>query len=94
MTTIHFLIFKLYFNYYLQEEISDLEEQQRQVSRERQRLESQLEENTQKGANLTTKKEILMAKFCKYSEAHEAEIQDLDRCGDWFGDFSASSFSA
>lgn len=63
----------------LEEEISDLEEQQRQVSRERQRLESQLEENTQKGANLTTKKEILMAKFCKYSEAHEAEIQDLDR---------------
>jgi len=63
----------------LEEEISDLEEQQRQVTRERQRLESQLEENTQKGANLTTKKEILMAKFCKYSEAHEAEIQDLDR---------------
>jgi len=63
----------------LQEEMNTLEVKQREAEAEKDRLENDLATVKRNLAGLSSQKETLLQRFCQNSEAHDAELQELDR---------------
>ena len=59
--------------------MNTLEVKQREAEAERDRLENELANVKRNLAGLSSQKETLLQRFCQNSEAHDAELQELDR---------------
>lgn len=63
----------------LQEEMNHLEGKQRESEAEKDRLERDLANVKRTLAGLSSQKETLMQRFCQHSEAHDSEMQELEK---------------